>query len=139
MLFMLGITGIPQVTEHDPDVPFLPTAGGVFDLVYRNWRDGEYPTGDILPEDFMMGETAADKQFDFGIGPGCTGANELGEFTGQAIPPVRIREVCEALDLDGTAQGARCCLESVCDSDYSAAVQCLTGLIRNGIGSTVMR
>lgn len=127
-VFMLAITGIPEVTEHAVDVPYTPTAGGIFDLVYRDWLDGPYPAGDILPDEFAMGVTAADKQFDFGIGPGCTGADGLGGFTGQAIPPVRVRETCQALDLDATPEGTRCCMESICDDDYSGAVQCLAGL-----------
>ena len=47
-------------TAHSPAPPYHPTAGGTFDLVYRNWRDGQYPVGDILPAEFVMGETAAD-------------------------------------------------------------------------------
>ncbi len=135
-VIMLGIVGIPLVTDHNPMPPFEPTAGGVFDLVYRNWRDGQYPVGDILPAEFAMGETAADKQFDFGIGPGCTGTNALGEFTGQAIPPVRIRKVCEDLNYVDEATGEeqiRCCMESICDDDFSPAIECLTGIIQETI------
>jgi hypothetical protein len=43
------------------------------DLVYREWKDGPYPMGDLLPDDLANGETAATKEFEFGIGPGCTG------------------------------------------------------------------
>ena len=131
---MLGVLGVPSVTEHDADVPYTPTAGGVFDLVYRNWVDGQYPMGDILPAEWAAGETAADKQFDFGIGPGCTGQDTLGNFTGQAIPPVRVLEVCQALDLDDTLAGTRCCIESVCDGDYTPAMRCLSGLVENVAG-----
>ncbi len=131
-VIMLGILGVPLVTAHNPEPPFEPTAGGVLALEYRNWRDGQYPAGDILPEEFMGGTNAADKQFDFGIGPGCTGTDELGNFTGQAIPPVRVREVCESLNLEGD-NGVRCCIESICDDDFSAAIGCLTGIIQESI------
>ena len=126
---MLGVLGVPPVTAHAPDPPFTPTAGGIFDLVYRNWRDGEFPKGDILPDEFAMGIDAADKQFNFGIGPGCTGGDAVSGFTGQAIPPVRLREVCEALDRGDEPTDRRCCLESICDDDYSSAMQCLAGIL----------
>ncbi len=136
---MLGILGVPEVTEHNPNAPFEPTAGGVLDLEYRDWRDGEYTGipggGDILPVEFNAGVTAADKQFDFGVGPGCTGGDAVNGFTGQAIPPVRIKEVCESLNIDngdGTTD-VRCCIESICDDDFSAAIQCLAGIIGEAI------
>ena len=134
-VIMLGILGVPEVTEHNELPPYEPIAGGVMDLVYRDWADGEYPTGDILPDEFAAGVTAADKQFDFGVGPGCTGGDAVGGFTGQAIPPVRIKEVCEALNIDngdGTVD-VRCCIESICSEDYSAAIGCLTGIIGESI------
>ena len=129
-VIMLGILGVPLVTEHNPEAPFEPTAGGVFDLVYRDWVDGQYPAGDILPAEFGMNVDAAEKQFDFGIGPGCTGEDGAGGFTGQAIPPVRVKEVCESLNVD---DGIRCCIESICDTDFSAAINCLTGIIQETI------
>lgn len=132
-VIMLGILGVPLVTERNPNSPFQPTAGGVFDLEYRNWRDGEYPAGDILPDEFQAGETAADKQFDFGIGPGCTGTDTTGAFTGQAIPPVRVKEVCESLNLGPEPEDTRCCIESICDEDFSPAIRCLTGIIQESI------
>jgi hypothetical protein len=134
-VIMLGILGVPLVTEHNPEAPFQPTAGGVYDLVYRDWRDGEYPDGDILPDEWAAGVTAEKKQFHYGIGPGCTGEDELGGFTGQAIPPVRVKEVCQALDIDDDPEtpedetSIRCCIESICDTDFSAAIGCLTGII----------
>lgn len=136
-VIMLGILGVPQVTDRNDEPPFEPIAGGVFDLVYRNWRDGVYPTdGDILPAEFNAGVTAAEKEFDFGIGPGCTGQDpDSGAFTGQAIPPVRVKEVCESLNIekdDGTTD-VRCCIESICDTDFSAAIDCLTGIIQESI------
>lgn len=128
-VIMLGILGVPQVTAHNPEPPYQPTAGGVDALVYRQWVDGAYPTGDILPGD---PDTAAIKEYEFGIGPGCTGEDGLGGFTGQAIPPVRIKEVCQALNVDvgGPDEKIRCCIESVCDTDFSDAIGCLTGIIQ---------
>ena len=128
-VIMLGILGVPLVTDHNDQPPFQPTAGGVEDLVYRQWRDGAYPAGDILPGD---DGTAASKEFEFGIGPGCTGENGMGGFTGQAVPNVRVQEVCEALNVDvgGPDEKIRCCIESVCDTDFSDAIGCLTGIIQ---------
>jgi hypothetical protein len=123
-VIMLGILGVPVVTAHNPNPPFQPTAGGVMDLEYRQWIDGPYPNGDILPGD---DGDAATKEFEFGVGPGCTGEDGLGGFTGQAIPPVRVKEVCEALN-DG--EKIRCCIESICDTDFSDAIGCLTGIIQ---------
>jgi hypothetical protein len=123
-VIMLGILGVPPVTEHNPNPPYQPTAGGVMDLVYRDWIDGAYPGGDILPGDT---DNAAQKEFQFGIGPGCTGEDGMGGFTGQAIPNVRVQEVCEALNEDDQI---RCCIESVCDTDFSGAISCLAGIIQ---------
>ena len=130
-VIMLGILGVPPVTEHNPEPPYQPTAGGVFDLVYRTWVDQEYPAGDILPDEWAADVRAADKEWEFGIGPGCTGVNEDGAFTGQAVPPVRVKEVCESLnytDQFGEEQ-IRCCIESICDTDFSPAIECLTAII----------
>lgn len=137
---MLGIVGIPPVTARNPDPPFQPTEGGIFDLVYRDWQDPDFPNGgDILPDEWDQGFDAAFKQYQFGIGPGCTGEDGAGGFTGQAIPPVRVREVCEALDVaddpdtfDDETE-IRCCMESICDTDFSPALQCLTGLIQQTV------
>ncbi len=46
----------------------------------------------------------------------------------QALPPVRLREVCEALDADGPQ---RCCVESACADDYQTSVTCLTDRIQD--------
>jgi hypothetical protein len=134
-VIMLGILGVPLVTAHNPDPPYQPTAGGLADLVYRNWRDGQYPAGDILPAEFAMGVTAADKLFDFGIGPGCTGTDAAGNFTGQAIPATRIFDVCNSLNYtnDAGEEQIRCCIESICDDDFSPAIECLTGIIQESI------
>jgi len=138
-IVMLGVLGVPPVTEHADAPPHQPTAGGVADLVYRQWRDPDVPGGgDILPDEWALGVDAADKQFDFGIGPGCTGYDVgTGTYTGQAIPPVRVRELCESLDRpdDPTTEQdetrIRCCIESICDDDFSPAIRCLTGLIQD--------
>jgi hypothetical protein len=133
---MLGILGVPPVTAHNENPPYEPTAGGVVDLVYRDWIDGQYPAGDILPDEWAAGVTADTKRFEFGtVGPGCTGQDDLGGFTGQAIPPVRVREVCESLnrtDEDGNTV-TRCCIESICDDDFSPAINCLTGIIQESL------
>jgi hypothetical protein len=101
------------------------------DLVYRDWRDPDYPNGgDILPDQWDDGLDASFKQYEFGVGPGCTGEDGMGGFTGQAIPPVRVKEVCEALD---TADEIRCCIESICDTDFSHAIRCMAGLIEQNI------
>jgi hypothetical protein len=124
---MLGILGVPPVTEHAADPPHEPIAGGVHSLVYRKWKDGLYPNGDIVPEDAAKGIDADYQQWAFGIGPGCTGEDAMGNLTGQAVPPVRIRHVCESLNYDDKV---RCCIESVCDDDFSAAIGCLTDVIQ---------
>lgn len=132
-VMMLGILGVPLVTARDPNPPFEPTAGGVLDLVYRDWRDGQYPAGDVLPEEWAMGVDAADLQFAFGIGPGCTGTTSMGEIIGRGIPPVRIKEVCQALDLGPSAEDTRCIIESICDDDYTLAFQGLMGMIATSL------
>ena len=137
---MLGIVGVPPVTERNPDPPFQPIAGGVLELEYRDWRDPDYASGgDILPDEWADGVDAAFKEYQFGIGPGCTGEDGAGGFTGQAIPPVRVKEVCQALDVDDDPAtpedeaDVRCCMESICDTDFSPALQCLAGLIQENV------
>lgn len=134
---MLGILGVPEVTAHNEEAPFEPIEGGVLALEYRDWVDGEFDGtpggGDILPDEWAAGVTADQKRFEFGtVGPGCTGQNDSGGFTGQAIPPVRIREVCESLDRtdENGEKVIRCCMESICDTDYSDAINCLTGIVQ---------
>ncbi len=137
---MLGIVGVPPVTDRNPDPPFQPLAGGVLDLVYRDWRDPDYPNGgDVLPDDWDQGFDAAYKEYQFGIGPGCTGEDGMGGYTGQAIPPVRVKEVCQSLDIADNPETSedeteiRCCMESICDTDFSPALRCLTGLIQENV------
>jgi hypothetical protein len=130
-VMMLGILGVPEVTAHAELPPHQPTAGGVFDIEYRLWRDPQLPDGDILPLEWDAGITAADKAFEFGIGPGCIGYDEATDlYTGQAIPPVRIRELCESLD---ESDRIRCCIESICGRDFTPALRCLSGLIQDAI------
>jgi len=121
---MLGILGVPPVTARNPLPPFEPTDGGVFDLVYRDWL-----ATDILPGD---PDTAPIKQYLFGIGPGCSNA-----ATGQAVPPTRVKEVCESLNVPddpstpNNEAKLRCCIESICDTDFSNAINCLAGILQN--------
>jgi hypothetical protein len=122
---MLALSGVPSVTVHNHALPYQPLEGGVLDLVYHEWIDGAYPSGEILP-----GEDAATNEYLYGIGPGCTAEDGIGGFHGQAIPPVRVKEVCQALDND---EGTRCCIESICDLQYDRAIQCLTGMLVNAI------
>lgn len=120
-VFMAGIVGIPAVTEHLDRAPFTPLAGGIDDLVLRDWTEA-----DVLPDEAAAGVTAADKQFNFGIGPGCTNAGSSGHA--QGLPPVRTAALCQTI---ADEQGAdACCLESICDDDYGAAMRCLFGMFQ---------
>ena len=56
-------------------------------------------------------------QLDFGIGPGCESA------AGQAVPPVRMREIADSL-----ADGAQN-MFSICDSSYGAAMEAYASAI----------
>jgi hypothetical protein len=132
---MLGILGVPPVTAHSPTPPFQPTAGGVDSLVYRAWQES-----DLLPQEVKDGVEVEDKIFEFGdIAPGCVGMNVSGQYTGVAIPPTRILEVCESLNVDDNPEtveneaAIRCCVESICDENFSAAIQCLTGAIADTV------
>ncbi|MCA9691301.1 MAG: VWA domain-containing protein, partial [Myxococcales bacterium] len=62
-----------------------------------------------------------DEQALFGIGPGCS--TQLG---GSAIPPVRMREFAEAF-----AVGADRNLYSICESDYTGALEAIADSIRD--------
>jgi hypothetical protein len=124
---MLQILGVPTVIR-DGDGKVV--SGGIDDVVYRDWRDPDYENGgDILPDDWPE-ENAEYKQWLFGIGPACTGEAQPGVFTGQAIPPVRLSEVCQALDRE---EAVRCCIESICDTDLRPALQCLTEIIQDAV------
>jgi hypothetical protein len=123
---MLGIFGVPEVTAHNPMPPFEPTAGGVYALQNRVWTEA-----DLTPAEVDDGVTIEEKTWEFGnIAPGCLNEN------GSAIFPTRAQEVCESLNvpddpstpaLDESAP--RCCIESICDDDFSPAIKCLTGAI----------
>jgi hypothetical protein len=78
----------------------------------------------VLPGD----PDAAHQGFEHGIGPGCIGEDGMGGFLGYAMPPVRLREVCESLDEDALT---RCCLQSVCSTDYGQALACLGEMLED--------
>ncbi len=130
---MLGVLGVPPVVAHDPEPPFQPTAGGVTELIYRaDWVDFPYPNGEIPQDDWDAGQRAEHKVFRLGaLAPGCMQTDDSGSAFGHAMPPVRIREVCESLDgVDDQGEPIiRCCMESICDSDLSGSIRCLGGLI----------
>jgi hypothetical protein len=124
-VIMLGILGVPEVTVHNTLPPYEPLDGGVYDLVYRRWEQA-----DILPADMANGSSPEKKEYEFGIGPGCT-----NPLTGQAIPNTRAIDVCQALDTPddpntpNDEKKVRCCIESICDDDFSAAIDCLSGIL----------
>ncbi|HWB81657.1 MAG TPA: hypothetical protein VG755_42135 [Nannocystaceae bacterium] len=126
---MLGILGVPEVTQHNPAPPYEPTMGGVYDLEYRRWQESDIP-----PAEAMSGVEVEDKVWEFGdIAPGCSNDRGL------AIFPTRVQEVCQSLDVpDNPAteeidNEVHCCIESICSSDFSPAVRCLTGAISKTI------
>lgn len=126
-----AIAGVPEVVEYSDRPPFAPTAGGVLDLVMRNWRDGTPPAGDILPIEDADGIDAADKQFLLGIGPACTGQNRSGDYTRQAVPNLRLFDVCAALDERDTQH---CFIDSICTATYDNALNTLRGTMFAQIG-----
>ncbi len=137
-IVVLGVLGVPPVTAHAEAPPYQPTEGGVHALKYREWRDGPYDGtpqgGDILPDEWDDGITAAHKKWEVGIGPGCTGQRADGTFFAQAVPPVRVKEVCESRNLEsGGPDSIRCCIESICSEDVSPAMKCLVGVISGTI------
>ena len=66
-------------------------------------------------------------QDDFGIGPGCTST------AGEAVPPVRLKEFADAFKL-GDAQN----MFSICDSDYSAALEAIAAAIADQVRPACM-
>ena len=105
-------------------VTMIPLVGVSPDgsIEYRTWRAGIYPAGDVLPTQAAAGIDADDLNYSFGaIGPGCIAETEIGDFL-QALPPIRIREVCEAV---GAADQGTCCMGSICDPTFSGALDCL--------------
>lgn len=121
-VYMLGILGVPAVTDRLAQAPFTPTAGGILDLEIRDWQDA-----DVLPEEAASGTTAADKQFALGVGPSCSRPESTTRQ--QAVPPLRIAAVCDSLS--GAAR-QQCCIESICDDDYAAGMRCLVGMFQVG-------
>lgn len=128
-IFMLALTGVPTVTAHEREAPFFPVEGGLDALVYRDVIDAPYPEGDLLPADTELGVTAADKQFDWGIGPGCTALDQAESLISQGRPDPRTVEVCQGLDRPDDDDGQRCCVESVCDDRHDGVITCLNGLL----------
>ena len=128
-VIMLGILGVPEVTSHNPVSPFEPTAGGVLAYTDRVWTDA-----DLTPAEIDDGDTVEEKVWEFGnLAPGCLNDN------GSAIFPHRIQEVCESLnvadnpDTEIDESAPRCCIESICDDDFSPAIKCLTGAISSAL------
>lgn len=127
--------------EREPETG-VPTAGGVLDVVHRDWIDAEVGAGGDIPEaEWLAGTRAADKRFEFGaIAPGCTARDEAGIVRGQGFPSTRITEVCQGLDVfedwdgDGVEEKeTRCCIESICANDFTQAFDCFTTAIRNAV------
>ena len=129
---MMGGLGVPRVVAHNPNPVYEPIAGGLVDLQYRSWIDAPHPVGDIDPQDWDLGTRAEHKIFELGaLGPGCARVDGQGDLVGQALPPVRIRELCQGLDTiddDGNAR-TRCCVESICSDELSPALRCLSGAV----------
>jgi len=90
---------------------------------------GGVPPGYAGKEDAIY-EDSADTvlQGDFGIGPGCTSTEG-----GNAVPPVRLREFAEAFQV-GTDPN----IFSICDPDYSVALEAIADKIRDQIKPACM-
>ncbi|MEZ4452269.1 MAG: VWA domain-containing protein [Nannocystaceae bacterium] len=101
-------------TDQSQEVLFALIGG-----VPPGYEDG----GDIVYS------SVADPAFleDFGIAPGCT----LG--SGQAVPPVRMREFAEAFAVGGARN-----LFSICQDDYSVALKAIADRIRDQIKPACM-
>lgn len=129
-VFMLGLLGVPAVTAHNAESPFQPIEGGQDDVVIRDWT-----ADDVLPADADAGVTAADLQFTFGVGPGCSRPNSTS--IAQAIPPIRTLEVCARLGGQVGDDGddlVTCCVESICDDDYTSGMRCLANMLADETG-----
>ncbi len=74
-------------------------------------------------------EALGDPQFqdDFGVGPGCSSP------AGQAVPPVRLREFAEAFQVGDTQN-----MFSICDADYSPALEAIAEAIEDQITPACM-
>ncbi len=125
---MLAVTGVPEVTSYAVEQPWLPVAGGLNALVYRDWR-----MDDLSEEDVQSGVDLADLTWEYGIGPGCRAPGGLEDD--YALPSPRVFEVCGRLDQVGEAH---CCVDSICSDDYTGALRCLLGVAApytDGFGS----
>lgn len=129
-MFMVALSGVPGVTAHDRSAPFFPEEGGLDALLYRDVVDAPFPDGDLLPEDADEDVTAADKQFMWGIGPGCSSLDASGDRIAQPRPDPRTFEVCRGLDRPDDPRGQRCCIESACDDNHDGVVACMTGVVQ---------
>ncbi len=88
------------------------------------------PDGYSDPSDIEYKDDMADPSFqnDYGIGPGCASA------AGKAVPPVRIRDFAKAFEVDGKPN-----LFSICNSDYSAALEAIAETIASQVKPACMR
>ena len=86
-------------------------------------------TADIIYED----TDDVDFQTDFGIGPGCVLAGMNGDPDSRAVPPVREREFAEAFQVGDERN-----LFSICQNDYSGALQAIADKIRTQIKPACM-
>jgi len=81
--------------------------------------------GGVGSDGSVVYQDTPDQQFqdDFGIGPGCTSP------AGQAVPPVRMREVAEGLATPGATP-----LHSICDPNYDGAFSAIATQILAELG-----
>jgi hypothetical protein len=91
-------------------------------------------------EDFtneLIYEDSADMDYmaNFGIGPGCI-IGDPNAPTSTAVPPVREREFAEAFDDDKTDKSRN--LFSICQDNYSAALEAIADKIRDQIKPACM-
>ncbi|MEX1363550.1 MAG: vWA domain-containing protein [Nannocystaceae bacterium] len=109
----LDVDGDPVAGDPDQDAVLRPIAGYIEELSSRGAFmmaiNGVAADGSPVYAD---SPTDPDFQGDFGIGPGCNAPS------GSAVPPVRVREVVEAVTGPGN-------LYSVCDDDFSPALTSL--------------
>lgn len=126
-VLMVAFTGVPRVEGRSEAPPFQAITGGIHDLVFHTWEPS-----DLVPPDVDAGLTIEDKRFAFGMGPGCTDYDERTGRLVQAVPNIRVTEVCQSLDITGGLGnfGIRCCVESVCDPEMS--FDCVDGWLTSG-------
>jgi hypothetical protein len=94
-------------------------------------RSTELIYQDALPSDFP---NSPNYQDNFGIGPGCVLGDPLDPDS-TAVPPVREREFAEAF-IDAKANERN--LYSICQEDYSGALQSIADKIRDQIKPACM-